>query len=87
MLELESQNPDVFKTYLPRPGSVIPRNSMLMTVLGAVTRSIYPDLKVEDLAAAMIGVALDGGYEGPGENTILHEELQRKGRELFSTTE
>jgi hypothetical protein len=85
LLEFESQNADIFKAYLPRPGSVIPRNSMFMTVLGAVTRPIYPDLKVEELAAAMIGIAVNGGYEGEGENTILHEELQTKGRELFGT--
>jgi len=85
LLELTSQNSDVFRAYLPRPGSVIPRNSILMIVAGVLTRGIYPDLKVEELAATMVEVAVRGGYEGEGENTILHDELQTKGRQLLGT--
>jgi hypothetical protein len=58
---------------------------MFMTVVGMVTRGIYPDIKVEELAATMVDVAVNGGYEGEGENTILHDELQTKGRQLLGT--
>lgn len=48
-----------------------------------MTRGIYPDIKVEELATTMVEVAINGGYEGEGENTILHDELQTRGRELL----
>lgn len=56
-----------------------------MTMVGMATRPIYPCLKVEELAATMVEVAVNGGYEGEGENTILHEELQTKGRKLLDS--
>lgn len=57
---------------------------MFMTLIGVVTRPIYPDLKVEELAATMVEVTVRGGYEGEGEgeNTILHEEAVVGGCEM-----
>ncbi|CZR63958.1 uncharacterized protein PAC_13855 [Phialocephala subalpina] len=77
--QLQQSNPDTFAAYLPRPGSVIPPNSMLLTIAGKLTNGLYPALKVEEFAAAMIGVAINGASE----QIISHDDLKNKGRALL----
>ncbi|KAG9235654.1 hypothetical protein BJ875DRAFT_373780 [Amylocarpus encephaloides] len=84
-------NTDTFAGYITRPGSVIPPNSKLMDVLGVLTSPIYPVMKVEELAVAMIDISLNGLLERSEDVkledylTIMHDELQRRGREILKS--
>jgi hypothetical protein len=79
LIQLEDENKDKFAAYIARPGSVIPPNNMLMSILGALTGSLYPTMKVEELAAAMIDTAIRGGEV----QTIMHDDLKAKGGALL----
>lgn len=63
--------------------SVIPPNSVMLTIAGKLTNPLYPALKAEELAAAMIEVAVNGGSE----QIIPHDELKNKGRALLDRGE
>jgi hypothetical protein len=79
LVQLEDENKDKFAAYIARPGSVIPSNSMLMSILGALTGPLYPAMKVEELAAAMIDTAIRGGDV----QTIMHDDLKAKAKALL----
>lgn len=76
MIDLEAQNPEGFEAFLTKPGSVIPPNSMLVSVIVSLTTWFYPALKAEELAAAMIDIALRGNAE----QSIDHDQLVERGR-------
>ncbi|KAH7317586.1 hypothetical protein BKA65DRAFT_465562 [Rhexocercosporidium sp. MPI-PUGE-AT-0058] len=80
LVQLEADNADKLSVYLPRPGSVIPPNNKLITVLVKLTTSFYPAMKGEEFAAAMIDVAI----RGADEQTLSHDVMQQKGRKALS---
>jgi hypothetical protein len=65
--------------HIARPGDVMPPNSILMSILGALTGPLYPAMKVEELAVAMIDTAIRGGEV----QTIMHDDLKAKSRALL----
>lgn len=77
--ELQESNSDIFAAHIPKPGSVIPPNSMLLTIAVKLTTPLYPALKAEELAATMIDVAINGALQ----QIISHDELKYKGRTLL----
>ncbi|KAG4438935.1 hypothetical protein IFR05_005561 [Cadophora sp. M221] len=80
LVQLEADNADKLTVYLPRPGSVIPPNNKLVTVLVKLTTSFYPAMKGEEFAAAMIDIALRGAKE----QALSHDVLQKRGRDALS---
>ncbi|KAH6716172.1 hypothetical protein BKA61DRAFT_602659 [Leptodontidium sp. MPI-SDFR-AT-0119] len=80
LVQLEADNADKLTVYLPRPGSVIPPNNRLVTVLVKLTTSFYPAMKGEEFAAAMIDVA----FRGAEEQALSHDVLQKRGRNALS---
>jgi hypothetical protein len=77
---LEAQNPEKISIYLPRPGSVIPPNNKIVTVLVKLTTSFYPAMKAEEFAAAMIDIAI----KGADEQALSHDVMQERGRKVLS---
>ncbi|KAF4615627.1 hypothetical protein G7Y89_g15280 [Cudoniella acicularis] len=94
LLELQNTNgnENVFEATFARVGSVIPRNNIVMAVLGVLTNPLYPAIGVEEFAAALIDVAVseqgrrkvDVGKVTDDEGVILHEEMKRRGKEILS---
>jgi len=80
LVALEAQNPEKISIYLPRPGSVIPPNNKLITVLVKLTTSFYPAMKAEEFAAAMIDIAIKGAHE----QALSHDVMQERGRKVLS---
>ncbi|KAL2065726.1 hypothetical protein VTL71DRAFT_3396 [Oculimacula yallundae] len=76
LVALEAEHPQSLAVYLPRPGSVIPPNNRLVTVLVKLTTSFYPAMKCEEFAAAMIDVAI----RGADEQVLSHDVMQERGR-------
>lgn len=77
--QLQEENSDIFEAYLARVGSVIPPKSIVMTVLGVLTNPLYPALKAEEMAAAMIEISINGSQQ----QVVSHDELKVKGRALL----
>ncbi|PVH79345.1 hypothetical protein DL98DRAFT_492929 [Cadophora sp. DSE1049] len=80
LVALEAENPDKISVYLPRPGSVIPPNNKIVTVLVKLTTSFYPAMKAEEFAAAMIDIAI----EGADEQALSHDVMRERGRKVLS---
>ncbi|KAH7386189.1 hypothetical protein BKA64DRAFT_680342 [Cadophora sp. MPI-SDFR-AT-0126] len=79
LVGLEAESPDKLSIYLPRPGSVIPPNNKLVTVLVKLTTSFYPAMKAEEFAAAMIDIAINGADE----QALSHDVVQERGRKVL----
>lgn len=72
---MEADHSDKVSVYLARPGSVIPPNNRLVTVLVKLTTSFYTTMKGEEFAAAMIDIAI----RGADEQVLSHDVLQERG--------
>jgi hypothetical protein len=79
LMQLEREDPDTFAAFLAQAGSVIPKNSQALLVVAGLTKPLYPYVMVDELAAAMIDVALNGGET----QTLTNADLVFRGRSLL----
>jgi len=75
LLELQNQHSDGFATFVVRPGMVLSKER---TVMNAVA-SMGPSIKVDELAAAILNIALTGD----GAQIVENDVLGREGRQLL----
>lgn len=64
-------------------GSVIPTNSRVIALIVGLTISLYPAMKVEELAAALVDIALNGSEM----HLVTHDELVAKGKAVSARAE
>lgn len=81
MIDLEEQNKDVFRAFLPRPGSIIPPNGRVLSMVISLTTPLYPAMGTEELTAAMIDIAVNGCEE----QTIAHDALVERGEKVLKS--
>ena len=60
-MRLERENPDAFASFLAQAGSVIPEDNQALYVVAVLTEYLYLYILVDELAAAMVDTALNGG--------------------------
>jgi hypothetical protein len=65
-----------FEVIITRPSGVTPKER---GVLKNIAASVVPMIKVDELAAAMVDIALNGGEKGTWEN----RDLVERGREVL----
>ena len=59
---------------------MVPKNSLALKLLGAITNPFYPAIGVDIFAAGMV----DAAVRGTGEVIVEHEELKRMGESALS---
>ena len=78
-MRLEREHPDTFAAFLAQVGSVVPKNNKGLVAVALLTKPLYPYIMVDELAAAMIDIALDGGKT----QTLTNADLVSQGRLLL----
>ncbi|KFY28215.1 hypothetical protein V493_03047 [Pseudogymnoascus sp. VKM F-4281 (FW-2241)] len=76
MIDLAERNPDSFEVFLARVGSVIPKDNFTLSIIGPLTSGIQPIIRDDELAIAMVDIALNGAKT----EFVSHEELVTRGR-------
>ncbi|OBT57008.1 hypothetical protein VE04_03119 [Pseudogymnoascus sp. 24MN13] len=76
MIDLAERNPDSFEVFLARVGSVIPKDNYTLSIIGSLTAGIQPIIGADELAVAMVDIALNGAET----ELVLHEELVARGK-------
>ena len=79
-MELGKQDADVGATYIVRPAFALKKDMWSPTPTIISAGGMIPTVKVDELAATMIKIAIDGSERQIWEN----KDLVRKGREIFS---
>ncbi|KFY84606.1 hypothetical protein V500_09170 [Pseudogymnoascus sp. VKM F-4518 (FW-2643)] len=76
MIDLAERNPDSFEVFLARVGTVIPKGDCTLSIIGPLTAGIQPIIGADELAVAMVDIALNGAET----ELVLHEELVARGK-------
>ncbi|KFY00096.1 hypothetical protein V490_01474 [Pseudogymnoascus sp. VKM F-3557] len=76
MIDLAERNRGSIEVYLARVGSVIPKGDSILSIIGPLTAGIQPIISSDELAVAMVDIALNGAET----ELVLHEELVARGR-------
>lgn len=76
MIDLAERNPDSFEVYLARVGSVIPKGDCTLSIIGPLTAGIQPIIGSDELAVAMVDIALNGAET----ELVSHEQLVARGK-------
>jgi hypothetical protein len=87
LAEIGERHPDIFEAIFPMPGGVAPKGLNAASVFMVVTKTLRMDkvvegmktLRVEELVAAMVEIALKGSET----QDIDHDTLERRGKELM----
>jgi hypothetical protein len=69
LIAIAKEHPDTFESFIVRPGAVLARGNVMPNPLISFTRSV----RIEELAAAMVGIATEGIGEQIVENWKLRE--------------
>jgi hypothetical protein len=77
-MRLERENPNTFGAFLAQAGSVVPKNNKALLALAVLTQPLNPYIMVDELAAAMIDIALNGGET----QTLSNADLVLRGTVL-----
>lgn len=75
MIDLAERNRDSFEIFLARVGTVIPKGDRALSIIGPLTTGIQPIIGADELAVAMVDIALNGAET----ELITHEELVARG--------
>lgn len=76
MIDLAERNPDSFEVFLASVGTVIPKDNCTLSIIGPLTAGIQPIIGADELAVAMMDIALNGAET----ELVLHEELVARGK-------
>jgi hypothetical protein len=79
LIDLERENPTTFAAFLAQVGSVVPKNNKALLVVAMLTQPLNPYIMVDELAAAIIDIAVNGG-EG---QTLANADLVARGKALL----
>ena len=79
-MELGNQHADVGRTYIVRPAFVVRKDMWSVTHAVVSAGGMLPTLKADELAAAMVNIAIDGGERQIWEN----KALVTSGKEILS---
>lgn len=78
-MQLERENPESFAAFLAQVGSVVPKNNKALLSVAVLTQPLYPYIMVDELAAAMVDVAVNGAPS----QALSNATLVAQGRSLL----
>lgn len=79
LIRLERKNPGAFAAFLAQVGSVVPKANKGLLAMAVLTKPLNPYIMVDELAAVLIDIALNGGET----QTLTNADLVVRGRSLL----
>lgn len=79
LMQLERENSETFAAFLAQVGSVVPKNNKGLLAVAVLTQPLNPYIIVDELAAAMIDIAVNGAET----QTISNADLVARGKSLL----